>query len=69
MNKSVYLALIGATVAQKTPFMKHRLANLHKRKLEHEEIDMEAFDMDGMDWEMDPMDWESEATTMEWDEP
>lgn len=53
MNKSVYLALIGATVAQKTPFMKHRLANLHKRKLEHE----------------DPMDWESEATTMEWDEP
>ena len=47
MNKSVYLALIGATVAQKTPFMKHRLANLHKRKLEHEE----NFEATTMEWD------------------
>ena len=36
MNKSVYLALIGTTGAQKTPFEKHRDAAL-KGKLDHEE--------------------------------
>lgn len=77
MNKAVYLALIGAAVAQKTPFAKHRMANLHKRKLQE---DWETFDMEGMDWEsfdmegMDSMDWDMEApmewetTAMEWDE-
>ena len=37
MNKSVYLALIGATGAQKTPFAKHREAAL-KGKLDHEMV-------------------------------
>ena len=37
MNKSVYLALIGATGAQKTPFAKHRKAAL-KGKLDHEMV-------------------------------
>ena len=57
MNKSVYLALIGATAAQKTPFAKHREAHLHKRKLQD-------FDMEGMDWgvaaleESEPMEYQ-----------
>ena len=74
MNKSVYLALIGATAAQKTPFAKQKEAHLHNRKLQ--ELDWDTFDMEAMEagewdeaaWEMgEPMEWET--TAMEWDEP
>jgi len=43
MNKSVYLALIGATGAQKTPFEKHRDAAL-KGKLDHEMMEGEMME-------------------------
>jgi hypothetical protein len=70
MNKSVYLALIGATAAQKSPFTKHREAHFHKRRLQEiwEEGEMEGIDWDVAAWEEgEPMEWET--TAMEWDEP
>ena len=67
MNKSVYLALIGATAAQKTPFAKRREADLHKRKLQPSLTSS----MEGMGWddaaseEGEPIEWEGEG---EWGE-
>ena len=43
MNKSVYLALIGATGAKKTPFEKHRDAAL-KGKLDHDMMEEEMME-------------------------